>query len=413
MNHYKNIANGFALTLVAAFMSSCADSNNVTPSPAGERTVTVNFITESPVVSRAADTQNVISAGSQIDVLVYAVYDDKGTLLDYFQTNGGIGADCPDNFTPGTGQNAIGFKAGQTGTIVLKVNPDLKYQIACWAQSSKCDAYDSSDLSKVTVDYSDAVNNDEKRDAFCTVSEVFSGSTTEPVTLTLRRPFAQINVGTTGADFKMSARIPGGTYYTYSSVSLKGVSESYDVLKGEAAEETTTATFELNKIASYWNMDVPTADADKVMAEGEDFLKVNLDGEDGYTAYKTSYPTIDEDGTYLTETFKYMSMCYILVPGANGTSLDEVTFLFSGDSEGTPTTSVNTSFSLPNVPAKKNYRTNILGGLSKVKPSKTPDPDGDDDDEIIDDPTTLFNSVKANVTINVEYLGDNDPIILQ
>ena len=31
-----------------------------------------------------------------------------------------------------------------------------------------------------------------------------------------------------------------------------------------------------------------------------------------------------------------------------------------------------------------------------------------DDDTIIDDPTTLFSSVTANVTIDVTYMGDQD-----
>lgn len=392
----------------------------------GLNTHTFSFQLDGEQLTRAdgfdGSETGIIGTGSKTDYLIFAIYDSNDNLLTRFAKdersslvlNGKTVKAAP-------GQNILKWE-GKTINIQLASLEEGSYKIACWAQSSECDAYDTSDLKNVKVSYENAFNNDESRDAFSTAQTFTVSATNKNVTtVILHRPLAQINVGTSGADFKMSARIPGGTYYTYSEISFKGLGKSYNVLQGKASTETTDAIFKLNKLPAYWNMEVPTTATDKVQKDGEQFLLVDLDNDKNFKAYRTFYPTIDDDNKYLTETFKYMSMCYVLVAGSSinsdatlttGGSLNEVSLLFSGDEKGQPVNSVNTSFTLTNVPALMNFRTNILGGLTTKKPTKPTDPDNPDDEEIIDDPSTLFSSITANVTINVEYLGDKKPIIM-
>lgn len=469
---------GALFTAIVGMATSCSETEvPVNNEDADMVDITVNFVTEDAVGTRAAvsdDFEPLISTGYKIDVLVYEVYDaDSNELLKAYGKGAGLG--CPSGFTVGEGQNAIGFTAGEKKTIVLKVNKDRNYRIACWAQSSATNAYTTKNgLQNVTVSYEGAVNNDELRDAFCKTSEAFSGSITTPVEVVLQRPFAQLNVGTTGADFRVSAKIPGGTYYTYSKIELTGVSNSINVYTDEiGAPSDNKVTFEYNAIPAYWNkQSIPTEENLNLLDKGsekEEFLLVDLDKDGEYKPFKTNYSTMTKNGKYLTETFKYMSMCYVLVPGSKvatkadgdattGSSLGSVTLYFAGDPKGEETTGVNSTWTLTSVPVARNYRTNILGGLKYIDPKTVPgydeehpwnpptdpddpdfypptdpddpgyipevvptdptdpdDPENPDDPDgptptpvypIPDDPNTLFNAANVEVTISVEYFGD-------
>ena len=103
------------------------------------------------------------------------------------------------------------------------------YKVVCWAQSSKCTAYTISEDMILSVDYNGAAN-DELRDAFYGVSEPFTLSQTQ-IEVTLRRPFAQLNVGTHTFDWEF---VTGhhGFDVNMSAARVRGVANELNLLDG-------------------------------------------------------------------------------------------------------------------------------------------------------------------------------------
>ncbi|MCH5307499.1 MAG: hypothetical protein J1E37_05410 [Prevotella sp.] len=370
--------------------------------------------------------EQTISKGKEIDMLIYAVYDDMGNLLTQYGTNipeifnnsKALYDDSGNLLYKHEGQAIVHvgdiFPKGETYTLTLRMVRNKQYSIAFWAQSSKTDAYNTEDLKEVTVNYNNAKNNDELRDAFCKV-ESFSVSTEASTrTIILYRPFAQINVGTTGADYNHllnGKNVFDNKKITKSKITLNGVATKLNVVTNTVLNETTTATFEFNDIPAYINgMPIPTDNAGLLQTEDEEFLKVDLDYDGDIKKYKTDYPTRNQDGTYLTETFKYLSMCYALVPASKvivedsdvkGDSSDDDATLddaYTSSTLGKVEVSfaqedgiASSTITLNQVPVHRNWRTNILGGLYNTNDNDDPN-----------DPTSVFKFTQIYV--------DRDPL---
>lgn len=442
--------------LTMAGLSACSDSGN---SPIEEEsTVQIPdssvlpsyrvavMLEGSTLKGRSEDSKDntftgVIGRGELIDMLIYAVYDKEGKLLSNFakeevsklETSSGI-------INAGEGQNILSWD-GEVIYIEFNNIALGEYKLVAWAQNSGCKAYNTSDLSNVTVSYENALNNDETRDAFCgelqfTVSPV-SASEQENL-LILRRPFAQINVGTTGADYANNILVPGGALYTHSSITVTGVSNIINVVDnviGNPIDEEVT--FGYNKLAAFYNMEIPEQSDDLIKSDDEIFLQIHLNDSplndkdgDNFADYLINYPTVlynsDRNAitSYLTETFKYMSMCYVLVPSVNegSTTLDKLKVSFADNEEAN---GIKTSFKLNTIPVGRNIRTNIIGGLyapevdsdSPGWPENPTDPTPDDPnypnepeepEEPVDDPTTIFSSINCEVTIITSYFGNTN-----
>ena len=392
-----------------------------------------------------------IGRGTLIDMLRFAVYDDEGHLLpQYAREEYAEVVIDGKTFTASEGQNIILWN-GESRTIEITGLSAGDYKIVCWAQSSKCDAYDTSDLKQVKVSYDGALNNDETRDAFC-ASEPFSISAegdNPGFTAILRRPLAQVNIATTGADYANTGNIIGGALYTYSAVTIKGVANTINVVDnviGNAIDKAVT--FGFNKLPAYFGIDIPTKKEDLITTPGEQWLQIHLNEDtindndgDGFADFKQTYPTVEytEDDTdiklYLTETFKYMSMCYVLIPSNNGGAaiLNNFKATFADNAAGDTR---KTSLTLTMVPTRRNWRTNILGGFYDPGtsgddkpniPPNTPDeddpniPGGDEpndppqppvvDPEEPNDPTTIFpKGVTCNVRIISTYFNNNNEL---
>ena len=356
------------------------------------------------------NTRNtVIGKGGQIDVLIFAVYkkDSEGNykIVERY----GKGDQTADE------KYATKLQEGQTAidatidkypiSLQFVIEDDGDYQVAFWAQNSKTEAYNTADLTKVKVNYQTTetvggknqpknyLNNDELRDAFCAVSEVINANTKDMQTVTLRRPLAQVNVGTTGWDYEGAAVLrPGKISYTESTITLKGVAQYYNVLEKKAEKDTTSVSFDYYRLPAFINVDSSEWDRpqihpyyEKTNEESmdsiriEEFLTVDLDKNDsiksyiGWAAYKGDADSEPQYGELSdTEEFKYLSMCYVLVPEATTTgatdtgSTVDVDFTFRGtDLEESTTSEIKTKeFSkhvkVSNVPVQKNWRTNIL-----------------------------------------------------
>lgn len=475
----------------------------------GSKIITLSVGSEAAVATRGEDdptgdnqpTYN-ISDGSRVNILYFAVYD-----------LGNPNADTDETVTALNGDNdaeelndpiVYAYKVIDPNipsatfpvNIRLAVDPENNYRIALWAQhvsdpnaGDNIDTapFDVKDLTQVVVDYEDATCNDELRDAFC-ATEKFSGATSN-VDIILHRPFAQLNVGTTGADYRnyMEGNILPNKTIAYSKMVVTGVyncinvaTDKISLVEGSNGNYTPATdqtkgkevTFDFAKLPAFINYDkdYTYTDADKYYGfpnnllgvkktttdngdenndkekytpnVREQFLYVNLnaptEANHTFEPFRTYYKTMDNTSAnkkYLTETFKYMAMAYVLVPSggldenednwhsnpSNKNSYDkyksstlssvEVYFAEIQESDKRPTEGTESSektrsvdentikgykyFTVRNVPVHRNWRTNLLGGLYDT--DKPEDPD---------DPTSVFYNVKICVNLCPIYFGE-------
>ena len=265
-----------------------------------------------------------IGDGSGADHLIYAVFDATGERIE------GLSKDVTFPTT-----ETITLAKGQT------------YKIAFWAQNKACTAYDVSNEMVVTIDYEGATSNDETRDAFFkTVEVTVTGDAELDVELT--RPFAQLNVGIYESDW--TAGEDAGIVISTSRAVVKQAASTLNLLDG-TVDDPVDVTFDFANI--------PT-----------DALSVDLDG----------------DGT--PETYKYLSMNYILpfdeLTGESSTTLSDLEFTFRPVAGN----DITLTQGLDAVPVQRNWRTNIIGqilsGDLSLNISIDPGFNGDNNHEIWD-----------------------------
>lgn len=358
---------------VGLVMMACSDDPAFDNIPGGESDmvdVTFTLTSETNMATRANSVagggpgqwQATIGKGEKIDMLVYAIYDDTYTLLtQYGQGNIAVAGASPFNsLTPALSDSDNSLHKGQT---IVNVGPTLAnggsykitvrlmrnkvYHMAFWAQSSKTTAYNTNDLEEVTVSY-DGLSNDELRDAFCKV-ETFSVSADTDLEVVLTRPFAQINVGVTGPAYNNQP-------VKYSTMSLSGVANEIDVVRN-IISGNEKVVFGWNKLASYVNTDIPDNPTSPV--QNEEFLLADLDFDGSIKGYQTGFPS--NTNIIWTETFKYLSMNYVLVSSSSSTVLSEVKIALSDNKNGKD----DYDLTLQNVPVRQNWRTNILSGFQR------------------------------------------------
>ena len=153
-----------------------------------EAQVTFSLGLEGGIATRA------ISDGTKADKLVYAVYKLNANGEPELQ-----------NVVGSTNGQFVktDFKSGDNVSITLAKGQT--YQVAFWAQDEDCKAYDTDDLTAVEVKYknedgTNAVNNDELRDAFFKMVQ-FEVAGDKSIDVVMKRPFAQINVGVDAEDW--------------------------------------------------------------------------------------------------------------------------------------------------------------------------------------------------------------------
>ena len=280
-----------------------------------EAQVTFSLAAEGGIATRA------ISDGESANLLYYAIFDANKLLITTINgsTNGLL-----------TKSNAFPNLSKQDA-VEVTLAKGQEYTAVVWAQVASCTAYTvtaETDGLKVAVDY-DGDNNNETRDAFFK-AETFKVTGNTEIDVVLKRPFAQINVGVTEADWK--AAVESGIEITKSKVVIKNAATSINLLDGTVSgEEEVTYNF-------------ATIPAKFATAETLE-VDVNRDG------------TIQDD-----EKYKYLSMSYILTDNdAERTTLeaDGLQFTFS------PENGEDIVFDegLHAVPVQRNWRTNILGKI--------------------------------------------------
>lgn len=482
------------------FFTSCADNtfssfNNIN---SDEISVSFTVAPEAAAISTRADKVegghvayggNHISDGSKADVLIYAVYwynpETKIYELDT-QYVRDIDPELEGKISLGTGQTAR--KVDKFPAIVNFIfKRGEKYKVAFWAQSSKTKAYDTRDLQKVEVIYSElnneigsgqtvddaftrdgeepgdggennedngndnkveggttTPNNDEFRDVFCRSIELtmdYAGSGMLQQNVYLYRPLAQINVGTTGYDYEIVTRETENKYL-YSKIRVNRAARYLDVVEDKTYFSTTrpdkpyegaqtqeafaVVDFGWAPLPAYVNYQEPTEtyrgpeypsyskwdwfyEPDFILErdgttigkvavgkglnpaqnfediyDKEEFLSVNLkindtdqreafftpEGSDpkwapeiegtSYSGYANLRQHRDEN----SETFKYLSMCYVLTPSTNdyATVLNNVK-VWLATSQDAKEEDAYKIIDVENVPVQRNWRTNIVGNI--------------------------------------------------
>lgn len=283
----KKLLKSFAAAAMSVLAIACAKE----PVTGDGQTVEATFDVDVPGVMAT----KAIGDGMTASQLYYQVFDEKSNPIE------------------GLGVQTKKMNSGKT-TVTFQLVKDQTYNFVFWAQTPTEGYYEidgTEGLKKISANYADKNANDENFDAFYSVEKLtVNGPISESVTLT--RPFAQVNIATTG---KLAA--------------------------GPASKEldfdgaTSTVTFK----------NVPT-----------EFSPLSSDDVvDGTESVVFASAAVPEGNiTVAGKEYKYLSMNYVFAP-KNGSVYDVAAELTVAGK--------TVPVSVPNVPLKRNWRTNIVGNL--------------------------------------------------
>lgn len=200
-----NIRQMFMHAVAVFFATACVAEMNEAPQE-GQTDIFLTIDIEDAPATRA------ISDGTSVDKLTYAVMTAEGEFVSRSEKT---------------------FPSGVPASGEVKMTVSLaggvSYKLVCWAQSSLCDAYSLSDDMVLSVNYAGAAN-DELRDAFFGVSDVFTLSD-RTASVTLKRPFAQLNAGTHVFDWEYVTGFHDFDVRT-STARVRGVADKLNLLDG-------------------------------------------------------------------------------------------------------------------------------------------------------------------------------------
>ena len=312
------------------FATSC--ENELELGAAGEDSM-VSFTIATPDMGSRA-----YSDGYTATKLQYAVYDAEGNILrDLTKTDVTING---------------------SAEVKLKLTTGNTYSVIFWADNENApytvNFANELEKASMTVDYTGVKSNNEELDAFYAVKEInVTGAQTEKVEL--RRPFAQLNIGT--GDYAASDE--AGYVPTSSSVTVKNVYSTLNFATGEVDDE------------------------------GEVTFAENA---------------IDRSQTFPVAGYEYLAMNYVLV-GVDKTVVD-VEFTYTDGSDAKTRT-------VDSVPVQRNYRTNIYGQLLTsdvdINVEIKPGFDGEEnisvwDGKAVEDPVADAEGV-IRITTAAEFVG--------
>ena len=203
---------------------------------------------------------------------------------------------------------------GNTTKLTLDLLNDQDYTVLFWANKQGMDYFDLRDLRQVGV--KQVASNNDDRDAFCGMDQLAQHDGAQSKTVELKRPFAQINIATlvNAVDYDINP--------VSSLVKVKDIPVSYNVFTGEPVGAEGEVEYTVN-----------TVPAGNLTGNGIDYKKV---------AMNNALVPATADNSATVEV-------YYEINTANGTVKN----------------------SIPNVPVKKNYRTNIIGNLLTSNASYT------------------------------------------
>ena len=206
---------GVVVAAVAALLAvSCTQSDFDMPTIEDGQSIDVTFI---PSFDNGARVTRVGDA-SQIDKLYVEVYFEEykvGERLAYNVTDGVI-----ENFS-------------------ISLLNSQRYTIVFWAQSSRCEAYNTDDLANITIDYTkhNSLSEIELRDAFYSAISFTVTPQTARQRVKLYRPFALLAVGTESSNYNNA--IPNQSC----KIKIENVPTSFNIFSGTSSN---SAAIEMN-----------------------------------------------------------------------------------------------------------------------------------------------------------------------
>ena len=279
---------------LAALLLSTAACSSDEPAAQGDDTVTFTVNLQNGNDSRA------ISDGTKAVNLTAFAYKDGQKVQQQTATFSGLKA-----------------------TVTFKLVKGVKYDFSFWAQSPEAKCYTlSADGTKVNIDYTQAASNVDNDDAFYGVKKDVTVGTASDETVTIYRPFAQLNYGDNLDDYEAAKE--AGTEVTQTLVTVKNAANVLDLTTGQAS------------------------------------------GDVAVTYALAPVPSESKELTVDRTNYKWLAMNYLLVPGQVRMADTQITTesglvtttlaVYAGE------TKVN-EMSVDNVPVQSNHRTNILGNL--------------------------------------------------
>ena len=333
----------FALAAMA-MTTSCSDElESGIVQNSNEATVSFKVKLENAVGSRTAGD------GTTATELHYAVYKaEKNTDGTWKQIIG-------DEITALRCEGTTTIKEDLTAEVKLTLVKGQTYNFLFWAQCKDGYKYYTINYETgiVNVNYNDIQDteekedraNNEERDAFFKVRKNLTVNGPINETITLKRPFAQINVGTEVGS--LADAQTAEVWIKQSTFTIRNASKVLDTYSGAASTKDT--------------------DVQEVVYSLNDIIEDLTDVNDG----KGDLLNVDD------KDYEHLAMNYILVgDDAADTNTDDeygvgenkqlvnTTFTIWGtqSATGTEVEKIN-EFEIPNVPVQRNWRTNIIGDI--------------------------------------------------
>lgn len=278
----------FASALIAALSAGSCQSEEAYDAP---EEVTVSLSLEVPEVVQT----KAMSMAESTDVVYYEIWNSDWSKKLY----------PPASAAP----TYVAVENGQA-TLSITLVSSQTYNFIFWAQNKDCGAYDVTDLRSVKVDYSviAANGNQDKYDAFYAVEDIaVNGPINE--TITLYRPFAQLNFGTDTMQTTLGDVTVGAT-----SVTVSRLATTFNTISGYGENEVADVTFTANGLAT---------DTESLVVAGAPYTWICMN----YMLMMEDHDAVEVDAEF-------------------NLGMDE-----------------SVKHNVGNVPLKKNYRTNIVGDL--------------------------------------------------
>ena len=227
-------------------------------------------------------------------------YDTYDLYYEVYKT---VNADELAALTEPLFENTVTM-TGNTHTLQLDLLNDQDYTVLFWANKQYASDFNLTDLRKVGIKTPIAANNDN-RDAFCGMDQLVQHDGAQSKTVELKRPFAQVNIATLVPDLDYDVT-PTKSYVKVSSIPM-----TFNVFTGLPEGNTEAVEFSTKE-----------------------------------------QPAQIPGGVLAGTDYTWVAMNYVLVPESVVEVYYEIT-----------TANGIVKNTIPNVPVKKNYRTNIIGNL--------------------------------------------------
>ena len=305
----------FASALAGLFLAGSCQRENLEPQADKQ----VTFTIEAP----AAMQTKAIADGLNVDELIYEVWI-TGQSQNVTDLSGATRLYQAKTDKKTVADGKVSFK------ITLDLVNDQNFTVLFWAQNSANGVYKTDELTKVTyLENANVLANYANRDAFYGSAVVSDGATETP-TVTLKRPFAQVNLCT---------------------LNLKDTPKEgdYTITLDESKMTFTTVPDKFN---------IATGDA-----SGEMLLKF------AYNAVPGTGDNADpKDKTIKVndKPYYYAGMNFVFADKNEGNTAKleyDINTYLNGNEE----VSANVNNTIDQIPLKQNHRTNIVGNLLTSK----------------------------------------------